>query len=274
MGTELDDLFVLRNIVNLIPNNDHSSKAVINYAIHDYHMAFPQTTHERWMLDHHPHAHSVVMSYLGIRRSLGLIAFMLPLVLGPSGYLLFGIDIQENMSSYYHTPMRDVFVGSMCAMGIFLFCYHGYDSLENWTGNLAALSAMGVAFCPLDQNSDPLQQSTAIGYIHTLSGGVFFTTLAIFSLYHFPRGHFGLRLKTRDEQRDALYFATGITIVGCMTLMAIQLFLLPAALRSFLNQFKFLFWMEWISVWAFSAAWLVKGQALFADSFEDSENAP
>lgn len=234
-------------------------------------MAFPRTNHEQWMINHNPHAHSVVMSYLGIRRSLGLIAFLLPLMLGPVGYFIFGIGIQENMSSYYHTPMRDVFVGSLSAMGIFLFCYHGYDSLENWTGNLAALSAMGVALCPLDPDSDPLQQSTAIGYIHILSGGVFFTTLAIFSLYHFPRGHFGLRLKTRDEQRDALYFATGITIVGSMALMGIQLFLMPAPLKSILNQFKFLFWMEWILVWAFSAAWLVKGQALFADSFEDSE---
>ena len=82
------------------------------------------------------------MSYLGIRRSLGLLAFLLPLVLGPFGFLVLGIEVQENMSSYYHTPLRDFFVGAVSAMGIFLFCYHGYDSLENWTGNLAALSAM------------------------------------------------------------------------------------------------------------------------------------
>jgi hypothetical protein len=29
--------------------------------------------------------------------------------------------------------------------------------------------------------------------------------------------------------------------------------------------------MEWITVWAFSAAWLVKGLALFADSFEEAQ---
>jgi hypothetical protein len=236
-----------------------------------FYMAFPRTTHEQWLLDHHPHAHSVVMSYLGIRRSLGLLAFLLPLVLGPFGYFILGIDIQENMSSYYHTPLRDFFVGSVCAMGTFLFCYYGYDSLENWTGNLAALSAMGVAFCPLDPDSDPLNQSTISGYIHTFSGGIFFTSLAIFSLYHFPRGHFGLRLKTRDGQRDAVYLATGATIVGCMILMGAQLFLVPAPLKALLNDFKFLFWMEWIAIWAFSAAWLVKGQALFADSFDDIE---
>ena len=236
-------------------------------------MAFPRTHYEKWMIKNHPHAHSVVMSYLGIRRSLGLLAFLLPLVLGPFGLFLLGIEIQENMSSYYHTSLRDFFVAAMCAMGIFLFCYHGYDSLENWTGNLASLSAVAIAMCPLDPHSDPLRQSTIVGYIHTLSGGVFFTALATFSLYHFPRGHFGLRLRTRDEQRDGIYRGSGLTIVGCMMLMGIHLFLLPEALKSHLNRFNFTFWMEWIAVWAFSTSWLVKGQALLADSFENDESA-
>jgi hypothetical protein len=235
-------------------------------------MALMRTEHEKWLLQRHPHAHSVVMSYLGIRRSLGLLAFMLPLVLGPFGYFVLGIEIQPNMSSYYHTQLRDVFVGAMCAMGIFLFCYHGYDALENWTGNLACLSAIGVALFPLDPNSDPLHQSGVVGYIHTLSGGLFFTTLALYSLFHFPRGHFGLRLKTRDEQRDGIYFASGLTIVGCMFVMGIHLFLLPASAKAMLNQYNFLFWMEWIAVWAFSASWLVKGQALLADSFHNHES--
>ena len=51
------------------------------------------------MLEHHPHAPSVVMSYLGVRRSLGLLAFLLPLALGPFGFFVLGIQIQDNMSS-------------------------------------------------------------------------------------------------------------------------------------------------------------------------------
>jgi hypothetical protein len=227
-----------------------------------------ETTFEkiRAVVGGNPHTHSVVMSYLGIRRSLGCLALALPLLLGPFGYFFMGIEIQENMSRYYHTPLRDVFVGCMSAMAIFLYCYHGYDRMENWTGNLACLSALGVALCPLDPDSDPLHQATLSGYVHTLSGGIFFSTLALYSLYHFPRGHFGLRLKTRDEQRDGVYLASGITIVGCMFLMGIHLFLLTGWLKELLNEWSFLFWMEWIAVWAFAAAWLVKGQALLADS--------
>ncbi len=35
LGAGPGDLFVHRNIANLIPNNDHSANAVINFAIHN-----------------------------------------------------------------------------------------------------------------------------------------------------------------------------------------------------------------------------------------------
>ena len=80
--------------------------------------------------------HTLVVSYLGVRRAIGAIGLLLPVVLGPVGWLVFGIPIQDNMSSYYHTALRDVFVGAMCAIGIFLFCYRGYDWIESWTAQL------------------------------------------------------------------------------------------------------------------------------------------
>src|SRR3954447_13327075 len=89
--------------------------------------------------------HSIVLSYLSVRRAIGAIGLLLPIVLGPVGWLVFGIEIQDNMSSYYHTALRDVFVGSLCAIGIFLFCYRGYDWIKRWTAFLGCLSALGVA---------------------------------------------------------------------------------------------------------------------------------
>ena len=71
--------------------------------------------------------HTLVVSYLGVRRAIGVIGLLLPIVLGPVGWLVFGIEIQDNMSSYYHTPLRDVFVGSMCAIGVAVHrCSCGY----------------------------------------------------------------------------------------------------------------------------------------------------
>src|SRR5271157_1494097 len=44
-----------------------------------------------------------------------------------------------------------------------------------------------------------------------------------------------------------------------------HLFLLSAGPKRRFNDYNFLFWMEWVAVWAFAAAWLTKGRAIFAD---------
>ncbi|NND96491.1 MAG: hypothetical protein HKN47_04075 [Pirellulaceae bacterium] len=204
------------------------------------------------------------MSYLGIRRAIGMSGLLLPIALGPVGWLVFGIEIQNNMSSYYHTALRDVFVGTLCAIGIFLFCYRGYDAVENWTANLGCASALGVALFPLDYASDPLVQKSMVGYIHTFSGGVFFLTLAFYSLYHFPRD------SVREEEphvreRNFVYRMSGVVILLSIVTMGGYLFWLPDDWKQTFNQYNFLFWMEWIAVWSFAAAWLAKGRTIVAD---------
>jgi hypothetical protein len=209
---------------------------------------------------------TLVVSYLSIRRGIGMIGFALPLILGPIGWLFFGIEIQDNMSSYYHTALRDVFVGALCAIGIFLYCYEGYDWIESWTGNLGCISALGVALFPLDPNSDPLYQRSIVGYLHTFFGGAFFLTLAFYSLYHFPRRPDpNAEISSRDAERNFVYRSSGIVILLSMLMMGAYLFAIPPELKAICNDYNLLFWLEWIAVWAFASAWLTKGHAIFAE---------
>ena len=211
-------------------------------------------------------AHTLVVSYLGVRRAIGAIGLLLPVVLGPAGWLAFGIEIQDNMSSYYHTSLRDVFVGAMCAIGVFLFCYRGYDWIERWTGYFGCLSALGVALFPLDANSDPLHQRSVTGYLHTVSGGAFFLTLAFYSLYHFPSSEaVKHEVAPHEAHRNFIYRTSGIVILLSLVGMGAHLFLLPGEMKRRLNDYNFLFWGEWVAVWAFAAAWLTKGRAILAD---------
>jgi hypothetical protein len=209
---------------------------------------------------------TLVLSYIGVRRAIGVSGFLLPILLGPAGWLIFGVEIQDNISNYYHTKLRDVFVGTMCAIGIFLYCYRGYDWVENWTANLGCLSAIGVALFPLDANSDPLFQKSIIGYLHTASGGMFFLTLAFYSIVHFPRTQ-----DTKQEsdshptERKFIYRATGIVILLSLAAMGSYLLLLPVEWKRSLNRYNFLFWMESIAVWSFASAWLTKGRTIVAE---------
>ncbi len=209
---------------------------------------------------------TLVVSYLGVRRAIGAVGLLLPILLGPVGWLVFEIDIQDNLSSYYHTVLRDVFVGSMCAIGIFLYCYRGYDWIESWTGKFGCVSALGVALFPLDANSDPLYQKSVVGYLHTISGGVFFLTLAFYSLYHFPSSKDENReIAPHEAERNFVYRTSGVVILISMLAMGGYLFLMQAEWKRICNQYNFLFWMEWVAVWAFAAAWLTKGRAIFTD---------
>ena len=210
--------------------------------------------------------HTLVISYLGVRRAIGAVGLLLPVLLGPVGWLVFGVEIQDNMSSYYHTQLRDVFVGALCTIGVFLFCYRGYDWIESWTGNFGCLSALGVALFPIDPASDPLHQRSVVGWLHSVSGGAFFLTLAFYSLYHFPSSRAGQRESAPHEaERNFVYRASGAVILLSMIAMGAYLLLFPEGWKRLFNDYNFLFWMEWVAVWAFAAAWLTKGRAIFAD---------
>jgi len=61
-------------------------------------------------------------SYLSLRKAVGWIGMSLPFVLMLGVILIFnGNLIQESISHYYYTGMRNVFVGALCAVGLFLF---------------------------------------------------------------------------------------------------------------------------------------------------------
>ena len=211
----------------------------------------------------------LVLSYLAVRRAIGFSGLMLPVVLGPVGWVM-GVGIQDNMSSYYHTPLRDVFVGTLCAMAVFLFCYRGYGWIENWSANLGGLSALGVALFPIDAAADPLHQRSPIGQLHSLSGGVFFCVLAFYSLYHFPRfGRFDRRRADDPDhgrfERNTLYVTSGLTILASMIAMGAYLLVLPPKTKVWLDDYNALFWLEWVAVWSFAVAWLAKGRTIVTE---------
>ena len=90
----------------------------------------------------------LVVSYLFLRRAVGWIAILLPIVLLAGNLISSAASPPESMSGYYYTDMRNIFVGSLCALGVFLVAYNGYDNVDRWVTTIAGLGAIGVAFCP------------------------------------------------------------------------------------------------------------------------------
>ena len=217
-----------------------------------------------------PPPHPLVVSARTLRQSIGLLALLLPVLLGAGG-LFVGVPLQPSLSAYVHTPLRDLFVGPLAAIAVLFFCYRGHDRFEDLTANLACVFALGLAFFPLDADAEPPFSRTPAGLVHVVAGGGFFLTLAVYSLLHFPRRPAAddpdpRRREPQRVGRNRLYRLSGAVILVSMAGMAVYLLLLPAGPRAAADRYRTLFWLESLAVWAFAAAWLIKGRILFSDT--------
>lgn len=204
----------------------------------------------------------LVISYLTLRRAIGIIGTALPLVLIIGKWLLDGWGIQPSISAYYYTSMRDVFVGSICAIGVFLLSYRGYERADNVSGNLACVFAVGLALFPTPPPTDASAMANFVGIIHLLFASAFFLTLAYFSLTLFRKTNPSKPMTERKMQRNVIYTVCGYTILACVGLIVFYVaFLRHTAVQSV----DPVFWLEALAVMAFGVSWLTKGEAILAD---------
>ena len=208
----------------------------------------------------------LLRSYLSLRKSIGLIGTALPFVLGLGGLLFASLSLQSSVSSYYHTALRDVLVGSLCAIAVFLWSYCGYDRRDRIAGNLACICALGVALFPTAPENPTALQS-ALSRVHLISAAGFFLTLAYFSIVLFRLSD-DPTPTSRKLQRNLVYEACGYTILACIVGIG-ALSLTPAGER--LKQLRPVFWLEAAAIVAFGISWAVKGETILKDREPESQ---
>jgi len=202
-----------------------------------------------------------LISYMTLRKAVGFIGILLPFVLAFVNMVLVSATVlQGSVSGYYYTGVRDVLVGSLCAIGVFLFTYSGHDDLDKWITNAAGVFAIGVAFFPTAPEN-PSASARATGYVHVTFAALLFVTLAVIALWLFRKTEQGVERKQEKKRRDLVYLVCGSIIVLCVALVPIESFVIGAAIA----RYKPLFWLEATAVFAFGFAWLVKGQAILKD---------
>lgn len=213
-----------------------------------------------------------LISYMLLRQIVGLLGIGLPIFLVVGSYYYGNCDIiQNSISDYYHTQMRDIFVGTLCAVAMFMFTYKGYDIRDTIAGNLACVFAVGVAFFPtgVDALSDCAEQCITydpwIEVLHFTFATVFFVVLIYFSLFLFTEGN-----QPEDEEhlqkrkRNIVFKTCAYIMIACVVLIAFYFFYLQDKCPD-LKQFKLVFWLESIALWAFGISWLTKGQMILKD---------
>ncbi len=205
---------------------------------------------------------SLVLSYLGLRKAVGIIGFALPFVLAFGKLLLQGPGIQSSISGYYYTDMRDVFVGSLCAIGVFLMSSRGYDRKDEIAGILACVFAVGVALFPTTPDIGATSQDKLIGTLHLSFAALLFLTFAYFSLTLFTKTASDKNPTDRKLQRNTVYRFCGYAILASILLIVIAA--LPPV-KSLVERLTPVFWLESVAVVAFGVSWLVKGETILKD---------
>ena len=212
-------------------------------------------------------------SYLAIRTAVGLLAIALPivLILGEAIFLEGSVQVRGSISSYYHTPMRDVFVGTLSVCGFLLAMYmFGQRRLEYWYSLAAGLAALGVAFVPTGRpgipESAPLCGADAVpsgcGPVQQLLGettaaGVHFAFAVVFVLC---LARIALIFAYREDEYTKRHgLANALRICAWAIVAAILWIGVGGWLRLTIWRLTPLYVGEVVAVWAFGISWLLKG---------------
>jgi len=224
--------------------------------------SFPVTSFRSEVMDKKS-SNSLVISFLTLRKAIGCLGIALPFALALGGILLYQLEIQGSISSYYHTGVRDILVGTLCAIGVFLWGYKGFDLSDDRASDIAGFSAIGVALFPTSPPNPSLIEKF-VGGIHVVFAASFFITLALISLFLFTLSDPTKPPTPRKLQRNIVYQISGYVILLAIGLIAL-IGVLPEFVTSWLEPLDPVFWFESLAIFAFGVSWFVKGEGILED---------
>ena len=215
----------------------------------------------------------LIISYLTLRKAVGVLGIALPFLL-IVGYKLFDKQCRNfppSISHFYYTDMGNLFVGTLCAVSLFMFCYNGYDRSDKIAAKCAGLFALLVAMFPTDFNAFDdiicsrisLEENRLANILHYVSAALLFCTLAFFALFEFTKTDKRGPLNRQKKKRNTIYKVCGWVIVVCITSIAVIGFV--GDLNERFKEYKPTFVLETVALIAFGFSWLIKGETFFSD---------
>jgi hypothetical protein len=201
---------------------------------------------------------SVIISYMTLRKIVGLLGISLPFVLVFGSFILDPTkQLQISVSAYYYTNMRDALVGIVCGVSLFLLAYHGYEWQDSLASKLAGLFALGIAFFPTSATHD---KSDMISKLHYITAGIFFVLLSYMSIFLFTKS--AGDMTPQKKIRNRVYRICGIIML--ISVIGIPMDVIPA-IHNHIAFLKPTLILETAALVSFGISWLTKGEALLKD---------
>ncbi|OXA79542.1 hypothetical protein SAMN05444397_104189 [Flavobacterium aquidurense] len=209
-----------------------------------------------------------IFTYRRIRRAIGYLGISLPILLVGLSYIsFFKTPLQPSISNYYYTNFREIFTGTLAAVGLFLIRYKGHGNPSIWKNdnlltNIAGIMAIGVALFPMNPEDSFNKTYTLIpyaekwlGWLHYSFAALLFLIMALLAINVFTIGQ---ENETQDSKsmlnENNIYRFCGYSIIVFVILVPIS------------ETFKWFHYstliLEALALFAFGSAWLIKGRAL------------
>lgn len=209
-----------------------------------------------------------VFTYRRLRRTIGYLGIALPVLLVSLSFIpFFKTEVQPSISDYYYTNLRDIFTGTLAAVGLFMICYkgHGNTSIlkdDQLLTNLAGVMAVGVALIPVTSEAGFPQVLTLIpydltwlGWLHYTFAALLFGSFALLAINVFTIG------QNKAEDIPVSTFNENHIYVFCGSAIVVLLFLISISEKYHLFNYSTLI-LESLILFFFGTAWLIKGRAL------------
>lgn len=209
-----------------------------------------------------------ILTFRRIRKAIGWLGISLPFALVILSLIpFFKTNVQNSISYYYYTNLREVLTGVLCAVSLFLIRYKSFENPVFWKNDdkmtsLAGIMALCVALIPTNPDNCSEKIYTLIpvcanflGQLHYILAAIFFTIIAIISIKIFTIGqNVDKDIKISRFNENNIYRICG---------WAIMVFIIMIPICDLLNLFRrSTLILEALSLIAFGIAWLIKGRAL------------
>jgi len=210
-----------------------------------------------------------VISYFILRRLIGILGILLALVCYGGGRLFSDLSLQPSISFYYYTNVRDLFVGLLVGVSMFLITYKGYEVIDNIVSNITGMVGLGIAIFPCLFSKEV---TMSVGFfqfnpelsntLHLICSASFFVLLALNSLFLFTLTDKNKEMTENKKKRNKVYITCGIIILASLiSLVFIKLTVDP----KIIDEKKIVFIFEAVMLVSFGISWLVKGETIWRD---------
>ncbi|HEX4088541.1 MAG TPA: DUF998 domain-containing protein [Trebonia sp.] len=201
----------------------------------------------------------VVATYLLLRTAIGWIGTLLPIVVIVGDAAFSADPLPNSLSDFYYTPMRNILVGALCVLGVFLLLYDVSVKFDRWLTNAAGLGILGVAFLPGSPQAPSLTTSQeVIGNIHVVFAAIAFLGLAA-TMWRFSAAISDGPGAPPPSPRAAVFYRVSACVMMAFVILSGAAILLPLSIQ---NSTLAIFDTEALAIITFGVCWLVKGRAM------------